>query len=177
MLFHIYERLDAVQRAPKASGEEAGGGVMRNVGLLPIVLCLTTLGWGELRGQEAPSTGNLTVIVVGMESDQGTIKMALSNSAEDYTGQEDHEPFRGVSVAIQEKEATHIFPALPYGHYALKLYHDMNGNDRLDTNFLGIPTEPHAFSNNARAQFGPPSYEEAKFSVDSPRKTLRIDFR
>ena len=44
-------------------------------------------------------------------------------------------------------------------------YHDENGNGKLDTNFLGIPSEGVAASNDAKGTMGPPSYEKAKFAV------------
>jgi uncharacterized protein (DUF2141 family) len=38
------------------------------------------------------------------------------------------------------------------------VYHDENGNGKLDTGgLLGLPTEGYAFSNDAPARFGPPA--------------------
>lgn len=51
--------------------------------------------------------------------------------------------------------------------YAVKAFHDVNGNKKLDTNFFGVPTEPYGFSNNARGTFGPPSLSEMIFIADS----------
>ena len=39
---------------------------------------------------------------------------------------------------------------LPRGKYGVIAFHDLNGNEKLDTNFMGIPNEPYGFSNNAR---------------------------
>ena len=150
---------------------------MRSIYLRMLILFLAARSPGELLAQKATPPGALTVIAVGLESEQGTVKMALSNSEQDYQGQEGHRPFRAASVTIGEGRALHTFARLPRGDYALKLFHDVNNNDRLDTNFLGIPTEPYAFSNDAQARFGPPAYDKAKFSLDSPHQTLRIDFR
>ncbi len=35
----------------------------------------------------------------------------------------------------------------------------------MDRNFLGIPKEGYAFSNNVFGTFGPPKFEKAKFEV------------
>jgi uncharacterized protein (DUF2141 family) len=43
------------------------------------------------------------------------------------------------------------------------LFHDANENGELDTNFLGLPKEAYAFSNNAKVTFGPPKFEKAMF--------------
>ena len=44
-------------------------------------------------------------------------------------------------------------------------FYDKNGNGKLDTNFLGIPKEPTAMSNNAKGSFGPPKFKDAKFTL------------
>ena len=55
--------------------------------------------------------------------------------------------------------------ALPAGNYAARLMHDRNGNGELDTNFVGIPKEPWAFSNNASGVLGPAKWQQAKFEL------------
>jgi len=64
---------------------------------------------------------------------------------------------------------------VPRGAYALKVYHDVNGNGRLDTGRMGIPKEPYGFSNGARGRFGPPSFGAARFELDEARSELVID--
>jgi uncharacterized protein (DUF2141 family) len=50
---------------------------------------------------------------------------------------------------------------------AIKLFQDLNGTGRLAKNFLRIPTEPYAFSNNARGSMGPPEFSTAAFDVSA----------
>jgi uncharacterized protein (DUF2141 family) len=54
--------------------------------------------------------------------------------------------------------------------------HDENNNGKLDVNFLGIPTEGVGASNDAKAMFGPPTFDAAKFVVAAPgaSRTIRI---
>ena len=59
------------------------------------------------------------------------------------------------------------FKGLGSGIYAVSIYHDENDNGKLDANFMGIPSEPYAFSNNAKGMFGPPSFEDCRFEVKS----------
>ena len=54
---------------------------------------------------------------------------------------------------------------LPLDDYALTVFYDADGDGELDTNFIGIPKEPFAMSNNAVAKFGPPKYNEAVFTL------------
>ena len=63
---------------------------------------------------------------------------------------------------------------LPVGEWAVALTQDVNNNDRLDKNFVGIPTEPYAFSNNVRPTVAAPDFNECKFLVDGPGKVISI---
>lgn len=68
--------------------------------------------------------------------------------------------------------------AIPHtGTYALSIFHDKNANGKLEKNFMGIPTEPYGFSNDAPAVFGPPKYDDAKFEVRETGQVLRIALR
>lgn len=69
------------------------------------------------------------------------------------------------------------FPSVSKGTYAIKVFHDVNADGRMDTNFFGIPKEPYGFSNDAMGLFGPPSFEQAAFTVggrSSERQTIRL---
>ena len=61
---------------------------------------------------------------------------------------------------------------IPAGTYVIGYYIDANENEKLDTNFIGIPKEQFGFSNNARGTFGPPNFESASFTLDSYHKLL-----
>ncbi len=63
---------------------------------------------------------------------------------------------------------------LPPGRYALSVFQDMNGNRKLDANFIGIPTEQSGSSNNAPARFGPPKFRDAEFVVGNQAIDLAI---
>ena len=77
-------------------------------------------------------------------------------------------------ATIDNDKAIWVFKEMPFGEYAVKCYQDENENSTLDTNFVGIPTEPYGFSNNARGTLGPAAYADAKFTLDSPTKTVEI---
>jgi uncharacterized protein (DUF2141 family) len=64
--------------------------------------------------------------------------------------------------------------ALPAGQYALSCFHDVNGNGKLDTDWVGIPTEPYGFSNNARPKFRAPRWSESVFSLSDAGASLAI---
>ena len=65
-------------------------------------------------------------------------------------------------------------PELTPGTYAVSCFHDVNGNGKLDTNFLGIPSEPYGFSNNARPKFRAPNWDETKFELKAEGSKISI---
>ncbi|MBL7963267.1 MAG: DUF2141 domain-containing protein [Flavobacteriales bacterium] len=66
---------------------------------------------------------------------------------------------------------------LPPGQWAIKVFVDDNTNGKLDTNILGIPTEPYGFSNNAMRPMGPPYLADATFTVREGVNVHRIKMR
>jgi uncharacterized protein (DUF2141 family) len=58
-----------------------------------------------------------------------------------------------------------FFLTVPAGQHAIKVFHDVNANGKLDTNWMGIPNEPYGFGNDARGKFGPPSFEESAVTI------------
>ena len=52
---------------------------------------------------------------------------------------------------------------------AIAVFQDIDGNGKLSKNQIGIPTEPYGFSNNARGLLGPPSFDQAMFTINNDR--------
>lgn len=78
-------------------------------------------------------------------------------------------------LAFEARKETEVFLAdIPYGTYAIALYHDLNDNDKLDKNFLGIPKEPYGFSRNYRPLFTVPGFEDCSFVYDESHTSLEI---
>ncbi len=130
-----------------------------------------------------PLHGDLTLSVEGFAPDRGVLMIGLFTSRETYDadhgrGDEDSkQAYQSVTAEVHDGQAEYVFERLPYGEYAIKLYHDENNNGKLDKNFTGIPKEGYGFSNNPQAFFGPASYEEARFAFSVPAKTVNVNLR
>jgi uncharacterized protein (DUF2141 family) len=120
-------------------------------------------------------TGNITVQLTGFENDQGTVKLCVCRSEDEYTGK--LKEFCTGSTELKDKKAEWIFERMPYGRYSIKVFHDENGNNKLDTNFAGMPTERYGFSNNARGRFGPPPFAKTAFTLNSRQIKIEIDVK
>jgi uncharacterized protein (DUF2141 family) len=69
------------------------------------------------------------------------------------------------------------FSGLQPGSYAVSVFHDENGNGKLDT-LVGIPREGFGFSRNPVVRFGPPRFDQVRVEVPSgfSRHTLRMQY-
>lgn len=109
------------------------------------------------------SQNELSVEVHGVPSSEGKISVAVYDSEEGFLKFD--KVFKCDSIAAQ-KGVTHLsIKNIPEGEYALAVFYDKNGNDKLDTNWLGIPTEKVAFSKAKMKTFGPPAFKECSFRV------------
>lgn len=114
---------------------------------------------------------NITVTLNGIKDIKGVITAGLYNSEEAY---KKGGTVRGVRAGVKADTVTFSYNNLPTGEYAIKLFHDVNGNGEMDSNLFGIPTEPFAFSNNAVGKMGPATWVDAKFTVSGSETAQTI---
>jgi uncharacterized protein (DUF2141 family) len=62
------------------------------------------------------------------------------------------------------------------GRYAIAVFHDTNGNGKLDRNVIGLPQEPYGFSNDVGRR-GFPSFEGALVTVQDPATVVAVPIR
>ncbi|MCF6246530.1 MAG: DUF2141 domain-containing protein [Desulfobacula sp.] len=137
--------------------------------LFPIMAL--AIGRNVMGDQTIPPTTTVEIHITGFENTDGQAKVAIVNSQESY--ESDGKPFKGINCKIINNEVVRTI-ILPYGEYAIKVYHDENYNNELDTRMFGIPKERYGFSNDARSSFGPPDYKDTRFVLDSPEQKISI---
>jgi len=116
--------------------------------------------------------GSITVEVFGISEIEGQISIGLHKDEASFPNK--GEVFMGAKVKVTGNTISYTFRDVPYGTYAVGLYHDSNSNGKLDRNLMGIPTEGYAFSNNRFGIFGkPPKFKAASFELKGNR-TIQI---
>lgn len=110
------------------------------------------------------SQNKLTVKITGVKSSEGNISIGVYTSADGFLKPDSL--YTGVFAKSESGTTTAVIEDLPNGSYALAVFHDENANEKLDTNFIGIPKEPLGFSKGKLKTFGPPSFEECVFKVE-----------
>ncbi len=104
----------------------------------------------------------------------GQIMVAVFNSEASYGGE--GQPAQVAMLDVAAGQTSITFDGLPDGDYAVRAFHDLNGDGKMNTNPFGMPVEPFAFSNNAVGNMGPASWERAKFAA-AGATTQSIDLK
>ena len=114
---------------------------------------------------------DLTVNVTGLENNVGVLQFGLYNNADKFPNV--GETYKMIRVKTNGPSRKYTFKSLPEGSYAVAIYQDENNNDNCDKNFIGVPTEPYAFSNDMRPKLSAPSFEDCMITLDR-NKTVSI---
>jgi len=101
----------------------------------------------------------LTVDIEQLRNNNGKLLLELNNDKE--------EVIKGFSETITDGKCILVIKELKPGKYAFKYFHDENNDEKINTNFMGIPKEGYGFSNNAKGTFGPPSFDKMVFEITS----------
>jgi uncharacterized protein (DUF2141 family) len=119
--------------------------------------------------------GTLRFSVDNINFAGGTIWVGIYSSEDDFL---DREKARLVAVKVNEIGGKYIeIPEMIVGQeYALGIFHDKNDNGEFDTNFLGLPSEPWAFSGKLKSRFRLPRFKEVsfRFNEEAPDQMLRL---
>ena len=118
-----------------------------------------------LLSASAVAQHEISVEVVNVPSSKGKINVALYDKEDSFLKFEG--VYQSTSTAANEGKTHLLLKNVPNGRYAIALFYDKNGNDTLDTNWIGIPKEKVAFSNAKMKLFGPPSFKECSFDLEA----------
>ena len=110
---------------------------------------------------QAQETYSLTVKVVETDNNDGQMFIALYDSETQFL----EKAIKATKTKVSNKACIVTFNEIPKGTYAVSIFHDENSNNKLDSNFLGIPKEDYGCSNDAKGFMGPPKWNDAKFQL------------
>ncbi len=108
------------------------------------------------------NVGNATELNVKVKEVTGEVYVAVYDTEENFL----KKSLKTYKATVKEGVVL-ISLDLEPGVYAISVFQDLNGNQELDTNFVGIPSEPYGFSNDAMGMFGPPSFKDSKVEIPS----------
>lgn len=120
----------------------------------------------------ASDESSVTIEMQGINADEGQAIFILMDSESSHQGK--NPIFSRKLSPINQLDAKVTFTNIPAGDYSAVIYHDLNGNGKLDRYFFGKPKEPYGFSNNARNPIGIPEFAESLFQVGTGHSVQKI---
>ena len=123
----------------------------------------------------AAHAAELVIRITGLENPLGNVGCSLFAGPLGFPM--DNSTARVMWQAADTKGVTCRYSDVPEGSYAVSIGHDLNGNKRVDTNFVGLPTEQWGVSRNVRPRLRAPRFDEAAFKVDADAKEVVIDIK
>jgi len=138
---------------------------MLNQHLLPHLktLLIAAAGLYCLLLTQSIAAATLTIVVNNVSHAEGSVMVAVLPGEAGF--KEEQAPAAALMQPAKLGTMTFTAEGLEDGEYAIQVMHDVNGNGKLDANFIGMPIEPWAMSNNARGNFGPPTWEDVRFEL------------
>ncbi len=148
-------------------------GLMR---IVLLILILTVIPAPAQDNKKEKTRGTIIVRMSDFNSDNGKVYVSLHDKSKPFPHNSGEAYSRGISK-IKNKKSEYIFRNVPHGTYAIAVFHDENDNNKMDSNFLGIPSEGIGTSRNVKSTFGPPEFEEAKFVFKKDTLIIRIQIQ
>lgn len=106
--------------------------------------------------------GNLVIEVDRLNNQKGEVCFKLFSGSQGFPyGNES--AIKRQCVGITDDSLTIALKDIPSGSYAVSIFHDLNGDRKLNRNSLGMPTEGYGFSNNPVVRSAPPNYGDCIF--------------
>jgi uncharacterized protein (DUF2141 family) len=121
----------------------------------------------------ADESASIRVKMKGFRSEAGKAAVSLFASPDGFPNDSSKASNR-VIKDIHNGVADVVFNNVSPGRYAIAVLHDENNNQKMDTNFIGMPKEGYGVSNNVRRKMGPPRFEDAAFEVKG-KTTIDIE--
>jgi len=118
---------------------------------------------------KAQSRNNMIIEISGIEEVKGKMYFYLYSQSNGFPSKSEKADNK-IAVNVKSNRVKVMFANVKQGTYAVSVFQDVNSNGKIDVNFLGIPKEPIAVSNNAKGNLGPPKFEDAKFIFDKYKK-------
>ncbi|GGF77598.1 DUF2141 domain-containing protein [Alteromonas lipolytica] len=117
------------------------------------------------------TAANVEIVFSDISSLRGELYIAAYNSADAFTQKQ---AFQSQIIRVYKSNQTAVLADLPAGDYSVMAFQDLDANRTLNSNMMGIPTEPYGFSTNPHLM-GPPSFDAIRFTVGEDDMSITIN--
>lgn len=137
---------------------------------MKLIVAILTITILFITNKITAQNNTVTATVINATSDAGKVGFALYNKTNFRL-----KPLKVAESKIVNGKSVVVFENIEAGEYAIICYHDKNNNDKMDFETNGMPLEDYGASNNVM-NFGPPKFEDAKFTIIDKNASLEIKF-
>jgi len=117
----------------------------------------------------------LTIKVTDFRNHTGQLIFGVFKTQDGFPSAEKHAVNRQVRAFDAD---TVVFVAeLPPGDYGASVLHDENGNNDMDKNIIGIPSEGYGVTNNPKPRFRGATFKESIFNLPKEGAELTISMQ
>lgn len=117
-------------------------------------------------------TNTLTINIDNITSSKGTIYIGIFKENTDFPSGKP--TYQNILKCDGKSSVTTSISGVANGNYAITVYHDLNDNGKLDKNFIGVPKEPYAFSQNFHPKMSAPKFDNCKIKVASSSTSFNL---
>jgi len=111
---------------------------------------------------ETVAQSKISVNISNFRNNKGICRACIFNNAAAFSSSK---ALQCVQVPVSGKAAVAEFESIVEGTYAIFVFHDANSNNKMDKNFLGIPSEGYGASQNNLPFAAAPTFDGNKFTV------------
>jgi uncharacterized protein (DUF2141 family) len=124
-------------------------------------------------GVNSSLASDLTIELDGLKDREGQVCLSLFDSSKGFPDREKN-AVQKQCVPNDNAPLLVTFKNIPLGSYAVAVLHDANQDNKINSNFFGIPTEGFGFSGNPTIISGPPKFNESAVLVTGASTTIQI---
>ena len=135
-----------------------------------VIVILMMVFFFQISGADGRS--KLTVELRNLKV-EGTVYITLYNNENGYP-MDSNKAFAKNMKKVTANTEKIVFIDVPYGTYAVSVWHDQNDNQKMEKNLIGIPKEGLGVSNDAKGKMGPPKFADAKFEIKQEKTDIFI---
>jgi uncharacterized protein (DUF2141 family) len=125
-----------------------------------------------MESTQVKETPSLTLKVTELRSKQGLVHFALFSNADGFPT-DTAKALKTGRFPVSEIPLNITLKDLPYGRYAVTVFHDENSNGEFDRAF-GLPKEGFGFSDNPSVWKGAPKFQQADFEFTDTNSVVEI---
>jgi uncharacterized protein (DUF2141 family) len=137
-----------------------------------IIYFLLAVVFAARPAKDPAEEGVLHLQISNVKEAQGWIWVGVYDSEDNFLIKEKAivEGMEVDGVGKLDMQVDHV----KFGSCAVAVFHDINGNGEMDRNWLGIPTEPYAFSRKPRSKWRLPRFDEVVFTFKPKQNNLSV---